>query len=100
MKKSLYNWLMGKTFQSQFLMGNYPNWIEKKSSVPLCGFGLLVTDVHNNPIGKLLKLQNNEIEAASEIYFSKSGCQGKTFSKHWIGLYFVPSSEHRGKKEI
>lgn len=50
-------------------MGNYPNWMKKTGSVLPCDFGPLVKDMHNTPIGKLLKLPNNEIDAASEIHF-------------------------------
>ena len=41
-EKFLYNWLMGKTFRRQFLMGRYPNWMEKEISALPCGFDLLV----------------------------------------------------------
>ena len=37
-------------------MGSYPKWMEKKSSVLPCGFGLLVDAIYNDPIGKLLEL--------------------------------------------
>lgn len=46
--------------------GKLPKLNGEKSSVPPCGFGLLVKDIHNNPIGKFLKLQNSKIDA-SEI---------------------------------